>query len=142
VLMPWGLTRFHALPIISPYSRLFSCRTPKIITHDQAENEPTRPQCALQCAADLRFSDARIIAHRNFNQAISGQRTFENHLNRPAISGFFEGKRAQYVCSGGAERAEVAYLETIKNPNQKSGEMIAKCLMPGQRPIRISLMQT
>jgi hypothetical protein len=48
----------------------------EIIAHDQAENEPTRAERALQRTADLRFSDTRIVAHRNFNYAESGQGAF------------------------------------------------------------------
>src|ERR1700722_8512157 len=64
--------------------------SPEIITHDQAENEPTSSHRALQRAADLRFSDTRVVTHRDFNHAVSGQGAFQDHLNRPAIGGFFE----------------------------------------------------
>src|SRR5262249_15547542 len=67
---------------------------PKIIPHDQAEDEPTRAERTLQRTADLRFPDTRIIARRDFNDAESRQGTFEDHLNCPAIGGLFESERA------------------------------------------------
>ena len=81
---------------------------PEIIAHDQAENEPGGADRALQRAADLRFSDTRVVAHRNFNHAESSEGAFEDHLNRPAIGGFFEGERAQYIGAGSAKRAEIS----------------------------------
>ena len=63
---------------------------------------------ALQRTADLRFSNTRVVAHRDFNHAESSQHAFKDHLNRPAIGGLFEGERAQYVCTGGAKRAEIS----------------------------------
>jgi len=67
---------------------------PEIIAHDQAKNEPTRADRALQRTADLRFSDTSVVAHRDFHHAESGQGAFEDHLNRPAIGGLFECERA------------------------------------------------
>src|ERR1700687_567897 len=64
--------------------------TPEIIAHDQAVNEPSSPDRALQRTADLRLSDTRVVAHRDFNNAVSAQGAFEDHLNRPAIGGLFE----------------------------------------------------
>ncbi len=81
--------------------------TPEIIAHYQAENEPTGADRALQRAADLRFSDTRVVAHRNFNHAVSSQSAFEDHLNRPAIGRLFEGERAQHICAASAKRAEI-----------------------------------
>ena len=66
----------------------------EIIAHDQAENEPTGADRALQRTADLRFSDTWVVAHGYFNHAESSQSAFEDHLNRPAIGGLFEGERA------------------------------------------------
>src|SRR5579872_2543623 len=63
------------------------------IAHDQAENEPTGSGRAFQRAADFRLSDTRIIAHRDFNHAVSIQRAFQDHLNRPAIGSLFERER-------------------------------------------------
>jgi hypothetical protein len=51
-------------------------RPPKIVTHDQAENEPARAHRALQRTADLRFSDARVVAYRHFNHAVSRDGAF------------------------------------------------------------------
>src|SRR6266496_1094530 len=81
--------------------------SPEIIAHDQAENEPACAERTFQRAADLRFSDARVIAYRDFNHAESSEGAFEDHFNRPAIGGLFEGERAQYICAGSAKRAEI-----------------------------------
>ena len=67
---------------------------PEIIAHYQAENEPSGADRALQRTADLRFSDTRVVADRDFNHAESSEGAFEDHLNRPAIGGLFEGERA------------------------------------------------
>src|SRR5262249_45835558 len=67
---------------------------PEIIAQYQAENEPRGAERALQRAADLRCSDTRMVAHRDLDHAKSGQAAFEDHLNRPAVSGFFECERA------------------------------------------------
>ena len=63
---------------------------PEIISHYQAENEPTGADRAFQRATDLRFSDTRVVAHRDFNHAESCQGAFQDHLNRPAVGGLFE----------------------------------------------------
>ena len=63
---------------------------PEIIAHYQAENEPGGADRALQRSADLRLSDTRVVTHRDFNNAESGQGAFQDHLNRPAIGGLFE----------------------------------------------------
>src|SRR6266404_3877647 len=68
--------------------------TPERMAHYQAENEPSGAECALQRTADLRFSDTRVVANRDFNHAESRQGAFEDHLNRPAIGGLFECERA------------------------------------------------
>src|SRR6266571_3907157 len=68
--------------------------TSEIIAHYQAEDEPSGADRALQRTADLRFSDTRVVAHRDFNHAESSEGAFEDHLNRPAIGGLFEGERA------------------------------------------------
>src|ERR1700690_289424 len=109
---------------------------PEIIAHDQAENEPGGAERALQRTADLRFSDARVVAHRDFNHAESGEGSFEDHLNRPAIGGLFEGERAKHISAASAKGAEITYLQTIQNPDQAGGETITKHLMPRQRPSR------
>jgi hypothetical protein len=80
---------------------------PEIIAHYQAENEPTGPDRALQRTADLRFSDTRVVAYRNFNNAESSQGAFEDHLNRPTIGGFFERERTEYICAASAKWAEI-----------------------------------
>ena len=43
----------------------------KIIPCHQAENEPGSTDRPFERAADLRFSDTRIVAHRDFNHAES-----------------------------------------------------------------------
>ena len=68
--------------------------TPEIIAHDQAENEPGGADRALQRTADLRFTDTRVVADRDFNHAISSQRAFQDHLNRPAVGRLFESEGA------------------------------------------------
>src|SRR5947209_10045787 len=85
-----------------------SSSVPEIIAHYQAENEPGGADRALQRTADLRFSDTRVVAHRNFNHAESGEGAFEDHLNRPAIGGLFERERAQYIGAASPKRTEVA----------------------------------
>src|SRR5690349_15171216 len=92
--------------------------TPEIIPHDQAKNEPTGTDRPLQRTADFRFSDTRVVAHRNFNHAVSGQDAFEDHLNRPAIGGLFECERTQYISPPSAKRAEVADFQFKQNPDQ------------------------
>src|ERR1700730_7679112 len=49
---------------------------PEIIAHYQAENEPSGADRALQRTADLRFSDTRVAADRDFNHAVPGQGAF------------------------------------------------------------------
>jgi hypothetical protein len=49
---------------------------PEIIAHYQAENEPSGAERTLQRTADLRFSDARVVADRDFNHAESGEGAF------------------------------------------------------------------
>src|SRR3954463_1537153 len=68
-----------------PWSPDFSA--PEIIAHNQAENAPTSTERTLQRAADFRFSDTRVVAHRDFDDAKSSQSAFEDHLNCPAIGG-------------------------------------------------------
>src|SRR5262249_17865825 len=87
----------HFIKLWAKNLRGFWCpgsSAPKIIPHDQAEDEPTRAERTLQRTADLRFPDTRIIAHWDFNDAESRQHTFEDHLNCPAIGGLFESERA------------------------------------------------
>src|SRR5437868_11464081 len=114
---------------------------PEIIAHYQAENEPSGADRALQRTADLRFSDTRVVAHRDFNHAESSQGAFEDHLNRPAIGGLFEGEREQYVCAASAKRAEITDFQSIEKPDQARGETIPKHLMPRQRPMNALLSQ-
>src|SRR5205814_3841107 len=80
----------------------------EIIPRYQAENEPGGADRTLQRAADLRFSDTRMVAYRDFNHAEARECAFENHLDRPAIGGLFEGERAQYIGTASAKRAEIA----------------------------------
>src|SRR5438094_8172816 len=114
---------------------------PEIIAHYQAENEPTGADRALQRTADLRFSDTRVVAHRDFNHAEASERAFQDHLNRPAVSVFFECERAQYICAGSAKRTEVGDLQSVQNSDQAGCETITNPLMPRQRLCRISLVQ-
>src|ERR1700731_1637280 len=114
---------------------------PEIIAHYQAENEPGGADRAFQRTADLRFSDTRVVAHRNFNHAESGQGAFEDHLNRPAIGGLFEGECAQHICAGSAKRTEIGDFYSIEKPDQAGGETIPKHLMPRQRSSRTPLLE-
>src|SRR5882724_3405244 len=109
---------------------------PEIIAHYQAENEPSGADRALQRTADLRFSDTRVVAHRNFNHAESSQGAFEDHLNCPAIGGFFEVESAYYVGAPSAKGAEISDFYSVQQPDQAGGETITKHLMPRQRPTR------
>src|ERR1700735_4455071 len=63
----WGLLREHSR---WPWHH----STPKRITYYQKEDEPCRSHGAPQRTANLRFSNARIIADRHFNDAESRQR--------------------------------------------------------------------
>ena len=63
---------------------------PEIIERYQTDNEPTGPERALQRTADLRFSYARVVAHRHFNDPVSCQRSLQDHLNCPAVGHLFE----------------------------------------------------
>src|ERR1700733_7856527 len=113
----------------------------KIISRDQAEDEPRGADRALERAADLRFSDTRIIAHRDFNHGESSQGAFEDTLNRPAIGGLFEGERAQHIGAASAKRTEITDFQSIERPDQSGGETIAEHLMPGQRTVRTRFPQ-
>src|SRR5579871_228323 len=114
---------------------------PEIILHDQAENEPRRSHCPLQRAADLGFSDAWVVAYRDFNHAVSSQGAFEDHLHRPAIRSLLERERAQHIGAASAKRAKVADLDSIQKPDHASGETIPKRLMPGQSSSRTRSVQ-
>ena len=105
---------------------------PEIIAHDQAENEPAGSDCTLQRPADFRFANTRVVAHRNFSHAVSGQGALEDHLNRPAIGGFFECERSQDIGAASTKRAEIADFQSIQKPDQASRETIPKRLMPRQ----------
>jgi len=114
---------------------------PKIIAHYQAENEPGGADRALQRTADLRFSDTRVVAHRDFKHAESSQGPFEDHLNRPTVGGLFEHERAQYVGASGAKWAEIPNVYSIEKPDQAGGQTIPKHLMPRQRSSRTLPLQ-
>ena len=82
---------------------------PKIIAHYQGKDEPCRSDCAPQRTANLRFPNARIIAHRHLDDAESTERTFQNYFDRPAVRVLLELKPAKDICAPGAERSKVAY---------------------------------
>src|SRR5207245_6400955 len=131
-------TRLFSTRTLECWSCFFSWHSgssmPEIIAHYQAENEPSGADRALQRTADLRFSDTRVVAHRDFNHAESSQGAFEDHLNRPAIGGLFEGERAQYLGAPSAKGAEIADFYSIEKPDEAGGETITKHLMPRQSP--------
>src|SRR5215472_9247853 len=77
----------------------------KIIAHDPAQNEPCRPRRALQRTADFRFSDTRIVTHRDFNDTVSSQGGFQDHLHCPTVCGFLQRESAKYMCAPGPKRA-------------------------------------
>src|SRR6185437_7653298 len=79
----------------------------KIIAHDTAQNEPGRSHCSLHRAADFGFSNARVVAHRNFNNAESRKGALQDHFNRPAVGVLLERKSMQDICTRRAERSEV-----------------------------------
>src|SRR5271167_4179299 len=87
---------------------------PKIIAHYQREDEPRRSHCAPQRTANLRFPNARIVAHWHLNDAESPERTFQNYFNRPAVRVLLEVKPAEDICSPGTERSKVAYPDHTK----------------------------
>src|SRR6516164_2175184 len=87
----------------------------EIISYDQAEYEPSGSDRALQCAADLRFSDARVVADGDFNNAESRQGAFQDHFNGPAVGCFFERKRSKLICARGAKRAEICNLQAVQD---------------------------
>src|SRR5207253_5054937 len=138
-------TRLFSTRTLECWSCFFSWHSgssmPEIIAHDQAENEPSGADRALQRTADLRFSDTRVVAHRNLNHAESSEGAFEDHLNRPAIGGLFEGERAQHICAGSAKRTEIGDFYSIEKPDQAGGETIPKHLMPRQRSSRTPLLE-
>src|SRR6185437_14451793 len=120
----------------------FGSSAAEIVACYQAQNEPAGAECALQRSADLRFSDARVVAHRDFNYRISAESAFEDHFNRPAISGLFKGERTEHIGAGGAKRAQITDFQSIYKINQPSSEAIAKHLVPRQCASRISLVQS
>src|SRR5579862_4411788 len=99
-MLEWAICRsvspadFTKIDIGLVWPRFPRTAMPKIISHDQAENEPTGSDRALQDATDLRLSDTRIVADWDFNHAVSSQRAFQDHFHRPAIRRFFERERA------------------------------------------------
>ena len=114
---------------------------PEVIAHNQAENEPSGTHRALQGTAYLGFSDTRVVAYGNFDDAKSGQCAFEDHLNCPAIGGLLQSERAQYIGAGSAKGAEIADVYFVEKPDQASGETIPKHLMPRHCPSRVLLVQ-
>src|SRR5690349_18015647 len=82
---------------------------PKIMPHYQGEDAPRRSDGASQRTANLRFPNARIIAHRYLNDAEPAERTFQYYFHRPAVGVLLELKPAKDICSPGAERSEVTY---------------------------------
>src|SRR5215472_2523817 len=103
----------------------------KIIAHDPAENEPRCSHGALQRTADFRFPDARMIAHRNFNDAESGEDTFHDHFHRPSVGGLFERECAKRTCASGPKRPEVRDLQTVEKMDQARRHPISESGMPG-----------
>src|SRR5215470_2973223 len=82
-----------------------------------------------------------MVAHWHFEDAISSQRAFEDHLNRPAVCHLLKSEPAYYVRAAGAKRAEIGDLQPIYKINQASGETIPECLMPGQCAGRTPIVQ-
>src|SRR5215467_171066 len=107
--------------------------TPKIITHDTAEDEPRCANRALQRPANFGFPDAWVVAHRDFHDAKARDGAFQNHFDGPAVCSFFQREGLQHFCAGSAERAKVANAYAIQDPDQPSGEAIAERLVPRQR---------
>src|SRR6185437_5171034 len=83
----------------------------------------------------------RVVAHRDLNHAEPSQGAFEYHLNRPAISRFFQRESAQYIRATGPKRTEITDFQSIQKPDQASGETIPKYLMPWQSSGRTPLMK-
>ena len=95
-------------------------------------NHPA-PSCAAKSAADFRFSDARKITDRDFDDAKALNRAFQNHFDGPAVGGLLEGEGAQSFRAGGAERAEIGDAHAVQNSDQLRGEPVAEGLVPRQR---------
>ena len=106
----------------------------KIVAQNASENEPRRTEGSADRAADLRFSDAWVIAHRNLNDAEPLQRAFQNNFHGPAISGFFECERTKNIRARGAERAEVRDPLLKQKRDQARCEPVSKCGAPGSAP--------
>lgn len=79
----------------------------EIIAHDQTQNEPASSQRALHCPADLRFPDARVVADRDFCDAISGESALQDHFDGPAVGHLFKGERAYHFRANRSKGAEV-----------------------------------
>src|SRR5215831_13871534 len=107
--------------------------TMKVVAHNPAKDEPCRSHRALHRTADLRFPDARVIAHRDLDDATSRARALQEHLHRPPVGGLLEREGMQHVGAPGAKRAEVADLQTVEKPDQTGCEAVTECGMPGQR---------
>src|SRR5215467_12325903 len=105
----------------------------KIIAQDTGQDEPGSPDRALDRAADLGLSDPRIVADRDFHDAKSGDRPFQDHFDRPAIRSFFKGQGTKRFGASGTERTEVADVHAIQQPDQGGRQAIAEGLVPGQR---------
>src|SRR5277367_1931056 len=71
-----GLSTGKSLDKASPGTWPLGSSPPEIIARDQAEDEPGGSECSLQRTADFRFADARVVAHGDFNDSVSGQCAF------------------------------------------------------------------
>src|SRR6516162_4821678 len=91
----------------------------EIIAYDQAENEPCRSNRASECPTDLRFADARIVAHRDLDNPESAKRGLQDHLNCPAVRVLFQRELLQDICTRGAKRPQIADSLTIEYPDHE-----------------------
>src|ERR1700744_2376030 len=104
----------------------------KIVAQNPSENEPGRAKRAANRPADLRFSNARVVAHRNLYNPEPLQRAFQNNFHRPSVSRLFERKRTQNIRACRAERAEVRDPLLKQKRDQSRSKPVAKCGVPGK----------
>ena len=107
---------------------------PKIIAHDPTEDEPRRSNRAPHRTADLRFSDARIVAHRHFNDAESPERTFQDYFHRPAVRVSSRSSARSTSARPARNGPRSLILHAVQKPDQASREAIAERRCQGSAP--------
>src|SRR5262249_9264365 len=112
-----SLPGFSTMPVPRGICSNWWASRGEFVARDQAEYEPACTHGSLHRSTDFRFPNPRMVAHRNFYHSISGQRAFEDHLYRPAVRRFFGVESLQHFRAPGAERAEIANVQAIKQTN-------------------------